>query len=314
MPLPTPILRSLSFMAWAKRRALWQFGPYRRVAGRALVAIDDVNRRIASLVLTGEPFLVARFGATETRAITDWREMEKGCRRQFSAPVFEYMHRNAGFFPEGDADALAAFCRLMLDVAPDIDVLGCFADGSEDAIVRDFVRPDVMLTYVTKLLPCLSAVPWSAALQGKRVVVVHPFSASIVRQYLKRETLFTNPATLPAFDLRTVRAVQTIAGEPTAYASWFDALDGMLAEVCAQDFDVAIVGCGAYGLPLAARIKRIGKGAIHLGGATQMLFGITGERWAANPQYQPLINAHWVRPAPDETPQRYKTVEGGCYW
>lgn len=34
------------------------------------------------------------------------------------------------------------------------------------------------------------------------------------------------------------------------------------------DFDVCIIGCGAYGLPLAAFVKRMGKQAIHLAGGT----------------------------------------------
>ena len=37
------------------------------------------------------------------------------------------------------------------------------------------------------------------------------------------------------------------------------------------DFEVALIGCGAYGLPLAAHVKRLGKKAVHLGGATQNL-------------------------------------------
>lgn len=38
------------------------------------------------------------------------------------------------------------------------------------------------------------------------------------------------------------------------------------------DFDVAIIGCEAYGFPLAARLKRAGKIVVHMGGATQILF------------------------------------------
>lgn len=45
------------------------------------------------------------------------------------------------------------------------------------------------------------------------------------------------------------------------------------------DFDITLIGCGTYGLPLAARIKRMNKVAIHTAGWTQMLFGIYGERW-----------------------------------
>ena len=77
---------------------------------------------------------------------------------------------------------------------------------------------------------------------------------------------------------------------------------------------MAIIGAGAYGLPLAAHVKRLGKKAVHLGGATQILFGIRGKRWDEMPFFQKLYNEHWVRPLPSEVPKDYQRVEGGCYW
>ena len=54
------------------------------------------------------------------------------------------------------------------------------------------------------------------------------------------------------------------------------ALNYMFDEAMKKNFDVAIIGCGAYGFPLAAKLKQAGKIVIHLGGATQLLFGIIG--------------------------------------
>lgn len=48
----------------------------------------------------------------------------------------------------------------------------------------------------------------------------------------------------------------------------------MKDEIDKRDYDIALIGCGAYGFPLAAHIKRSGKKAVHLGGALQLLFGI----------------------------------------
>jgi hypothetical protein len=81
-----------------------------------------------------------------------------------------------------------------------------------------------------------------------------------------------------------------------------------------MEFDVAIIGCGAYGFPLAAHVKHLGKKAVHLGGATQVLFGIKGKRWLERDAVSQLINEHWVFPSEDETPAQFKNVEGGCYW
>ena len=80
------------------------------------------------------------------------------------------------------------------------------------------------------------------------------------------------------------------------------------------DYDVAIIGCGAYGLPLAAHVKRMGKVGIHIGGATQILFGIKGKRWESIPAVSKLINEHWVKPLPEETPSEFRNMEDGAYW
>jgi hypothetical protein len=72
----------------------------------------------------------------------------------------------------------------------------------------------------------------------------------------------------------------------------------MKAVIDGKDFDVAIIGCGAYGFPLAAHLKRLGKKAIYMGGATQLLFGIKGKRWDNYRLISNFFNEHWVRPSP----------------
>ena len=90
-------------------------------------------------------------------------------------------------------------------------------------------------------------------------------------------------------------------------------------EVDKHDFDIALIGCGAYGFPLAAYVKRKGKKAVHFGGSLQLLFGIRGNRWE-NPNYNPiynyanLMNEYWVKPGSVEKPQNAEKVENACYW
>lgn len=80
-------------------------------------------------------------------------------------------------------------------------------------------------------------------------------------------------------------------------------------------FDVALLGCGAYGMSLGAFIKRdLGLKAVHLGGVTQVLFGIKGGRYDSNPYYNRLYNDFWVRPNESERPSNFLQHEGGAYW
>ena len=113
-----------------------------------------------------------------------------------------------------------------------------------------------------------------------------------------------------------MKAVQTIAGNrDTRFDTWFDALDWMTEQCRNIDFDVAILGCGAYGFPLAAEIKKMGKSSIQMCGATQLMFGILGRRWQNNPIImEGLVNDAWVRPQVEEGVKNSIRVEDACYW
>jgi hypothetical protein len=152
-------------------------------------------------------------------------------------------------------------------------------------------------------------------LKGKKVLVVHPFEQSILHQYTnKRELLFPNKDILPDFELKTVKAVQSYAQMQTPFSDWEAALDKMKNDIAKQDFDVCLIGAGAYGLPLGAFVKELGKTALHLGGASQILFGIIGQRWYGVPAIAALFNEHWKRPFPDETPEKKAVVDKSSYW
>ena len=164
--------------------------------------------------------------------------------------------------------------------------------------------------------PYFQEFPWSFNLKDKKVLVVHPFNITIESQYhSNRDNLFENPNVLPVFQsLQTIKAVQTIVGTNSRFETWFDALNFMKSEIDKKDFDVAIIGCGAYGFPLAAHVKRMGKKSIHLGGATQILFGIKGKRWLENKSFDHIINEHFVFPNDADKVDNYQLMEGGAYW
>ena len=120
---------------------------------------------------------------------------------------------------------------------------------------------------------------WMKCLEGKNILVIHPFTETILSQYEKRDNLFPNREWIADFQLKTIKAVQSIAGEPTPYKNWFEALESMTSQIEKSNFDIAIIGCGAYGTPLAAHCKQLGKKVIHLRGGGQLFFGIKGRRW-----------------------------------
>lgn len=286
---------------------------------RPVLFADEGAQKVARILETGSPCMIARLGSTELACInyfTRWRQ-GRGIPLPYLPQIRQAVQVNSGIFP-ADPASLDRFSEVYLAALSSADVLGVWFNRNEHRLLQRRA-PDADLVELGALNCVLHDDPWSARLAGRVVLVVHPFAASIERQYRERRALlFENSAVLPEFELKTLPAVQSFAGnsDDCGYASWFDALEGMTERIGETGFDIAIIGAGAYGLPLAAAVKDMGRQAVHMGGATQLLFGIRGRRWEVESpdDIAPLFNEHWVRPSSEETPRNSELVEGGCYW
>ena len=275
---------------------------------------EETQDWIRDRIERGIPTMVARYGGNESHVTGEAIGMELGLKKGIRKKILLQINRDAGLFPYGN-DTAYRFGMLMKESSAQLDLLAVWHTVMQDYLVNCVCPDDMLTTSLPDIEPYYCRHPWTSALAGKKVVVVHPFQKTIEEQYLKREKLFDDPEVLPAFELRTVRAVQTIAfSEDDRFSSWFDALDYMFGEVMKEDFDVAIIGCGAYGFPLAAKIRAAGKTAIHLGGATQLLFGIKGKRCDTSKTVSALYNEYLVRPSEEDRPKQADAVENGCYW
>lgn len=217
----------------------------------------------------------------------------------------------SGFFPPTDSN-LERFCELMLNDLKEVDILVTLTYAEE--YLKDYFRQAKRIT-LPSMEPYFSINPWTHALKGKKILVVHPMVETFKKQFKIRDKIWPD-GLLPEFELFTIKAVQSIAGEKTKFKDWFEALEWMKDEISRVDFDIAIIGCEAYGFPLAAYVKRLGKKAVHMAGATQLLFGVRGRRWEIDPTqpFTNFMNDFWVRPDTTETPKNAKLVEGACYW
>jgi len=156
--------------------------------------------------------------------------------------------------------------------------------------------------------------PWSQYLEGKKVLVIHPFTDSIEKQYKLRDKLFQNKKILPLFDLKTYKSIQTSTNITKPHNTWEESLNKMKNDITEIDFDIALIGCGCYDIPLSTHIKKLNKQSIIVGGGLQILFGIKGKRWDEHNYVSKLYNEYWIRPSTDEKPKGFSSVENGCYW
>lgn len=299
---------------------------FERSANNVQITGQPASDLIRDKILEGKPLMIARFGSTELNCLLNYYFIQQGIlgnvRNVVSGiPYFFKMKHGvvsnletlSGFFPP-TAENINKYCEMSLRDLPEIDILGSWLT-QEKFLYRYFNKQHIRVR-LGDITPLRHTDPWSIALEGKKVLIVHPFENTIITQYARHELLFKDPRVLPDFELKTLKAVQSIAGTKTPFKDWFEALDYMRQKIANIAFDIAILGCGAYGMPLAADIKRMGKQAIHFGGETQTLFGIKGKRWEDDiyNYHNKFYNQYWVRASSDETPQNIDKVEGACYW
>ena len=301
--------------AWRKikRRLHLRSKTAKSVYGYRFADLSAAQNKIYDLILSGKPFMAARMGGVESLNAIEAIQVDMGFKRHISEKIMQKAQVNAGFFPPTE-EYIKRFSALIQDSIKQVDVLGSMPTNNEEYLLKTNLPKDATVTKIGNLEPYYFEKPWSRALKGKKVLVIYPFKDSIISQYQKRSKLFENKDVLPDFELHVLKAVQSIAGTQTEFPDWFAALDYMYEEAMKIDFDVALIGCGAYGFPLAAKLKKAGKQAIHLGGAVQIMFGIIGARWNSVPKVKEMFNDYWVHPSADEIPKNAQKVEGGCYW
>ena len=277
---------------------------------KTVLSTEEGRKKLIDAVLSGKPYMAARFGTSEGNAVYEYWKKQLGRRDKYSRQCHTEMCVNAGFFPDEDP-MIDKWAELETEACKDLNMLGVMNFLGEEWIYRTFCSQ-------AELMPagglCSASKGWAWCLEGKKALIIHPFADTIQAQYSQhREEIFPGTNALPLFDLKCIKAVQTIAdARDDRFADWFEAIDYMTEEAAKCDFDVALIGCGAYGFQLASRIKRMGKVAVHMGGCLQTLFGIKGARW--DKQYAHMYNDAWVYPSDSETPAGIEKVEGGCYW
>lgn len=291
----------------------------------AAKAADTIARKIRE----GSPWLCGRLGTPESNALLNlleigWSNSSQllpklkaaalGLRSSWDPNVIAVLENNVGVFP-ARIEIAEKFCRFYEIDLSQLDMVGYWGGVPGESFILGRYAPHATCFPAAVLEPYLSETsPWSKALEGRKVLVIHPFTKTIASQYQRRAQIFPGTDILPDFRLSLIKAVQSLAGAPTHHKNWFEALESMTSQMEAIDFEVCLVGAGAYSLPLCAHAKRLGKVAIYVGGALQILFGIKGKRWDGMPHINKFYNNAWARPSEGERIKEGAKIEGGCYW
>jgi hypothetical protein len=133
----------------------------------------------------------------------------------------------------------------------------------------------------------------SQALIGKSVLVVSPFAESISANFARRKSFFKKNYTYPDFDLELVNSPVTYSGLPPDYypdKDWFGTVEALSNAISSRIFDIALLSCGSYAMPIGRFIEgQMKRKAVYVGGVLQLFFGIIGRRYV-NPFFLDQMN------------------------
>ena len=253
--------------------------------------------------------LIGRFGTIEFDVIWAWRN------GSVSADMLAILERNAGVF--GSRTDIDKWCAEYEAAIRDSDIL---ATGwyqpirhREQKFLEGFAGKQVALRSLEPYYWPAEA-QWSRLIKGK-VCVVSSFADTIMSQ-VKKDIFPGMWGDVEWSAVRTGYAPCLALGRaswPGDPSCWEDCVKGVVEQVLSIDPRVVIIGCGGLGMIIGARLKAAGKICLVLGGATQVLFGIKGQRWA-NHELSKFWGPDWVWPSASETPAGASQVERGCYW
>lgn len=283
------------------------------------------EEKISDLLRSPQPCAMGKIGTTELMGLEylfRWIQLPYPPAASWRRPA-KRLHDCSGLFPVRKdiyllwADAYRQALAQM-DLIAQWQTGGTYLSVVEDRILHRYA-PQTLRAHRNFIHPLHPPPSWLADLVRLRWLVIHPFEKTIRSQlpWLAELGVYPEKA-IPFLEERARNTIILASPQfsymaPTRHRDWGHALDEMKVAMDLQkdSFDIALIGAGAWSLPLAAHAKRLGRKAIHLGGTTQLLFGIRGGRFD---QWGFDYHQRWIRPLPEETPEKCRLMEGGAYW
>ena len=285
------------------------------------------NTTIIEFIEKNIPFSIIRLGiGNETYISYDYLNSNK-INKKYLHPVLLTLY-NAGIYTNNkDVKKIELFCISYTNAIKNADVIASFTNSIRTRTIcniqnyfsQQYNLPQIHSRSLEPFYIMLeNETPWTHYLKNKKVLIIHPFVESFKKQLKNGFQLFKNKQMfLDNQEFLFYKPYQTIAGNHI-HNDWVETFTLMCDDIKNLDFDIALLGCGGYGLPLCNYIKsKLNKSAIYIGGGLQLLFGIMGNRWDTHETIQTIIKENeckFIRPSNDELCKNHKTIENSCYW
>lgn len=275
------------------------------------------NKYLINLLKNDEPFFISRLG----------NEIENSYNYMVTQNLYynTTLNINAGIYCKTEMD-LVTYYEMYYNAIINSDALAVFNFRQDVLLYEQYFMKTIELQCIASrvlepfYLILENEIPWTHHLLGKKVLIISPFIDSFQKQIQNGFHMFQDTSKTmfhPDQEFVFYKSFNTLAGNHI-HSSWLETFNIMCEDINKLDFDIAMLSCGGYGIPLSYHIKNnLKKSSIYVGGGLQLLFGVIGQRWLTHPIISKIIMEQpeqFIRPSGDEIVKNKNCVENGCYW
>lgn len=283
------------------------------------MALKNSNEYIKSLIESNEPFLISRVGDLETKVSVQY-DSNGHVNSNVSCNI---LHVKNGIYCN-NMEELNIYAKLHAECIQNSTALACFNPGSHVTHSENhFVKKYKLKTVPSRIVEpfyCIEQdlIPWSHSLLGKKVLIINPFVDSMQQQLKNGFQIFKHqPLFLEGQEFIFYKCFNAL-GMNKPHNNWIETFEIMCNDISKLDFDIALLGCGGYGLPLCNYIhKNLNKSAMYVGGGLQLFFGVMGNRWESRDFWKTIIAENgctFIKPSKEEQIKNQNRIENACYW
>jgi hypothetical protein len=288
------------------------------------IDLNNSNDFIVNKIIQNKPFMICRVSDNITK-LSIYYSIHKTIHPHFK----QFAETHDGIYAKNDSE-LVLYSKMYINTLKNMDGFACFPKlytQTQNIIINSFniqkerILKNRILEPFYLLEEQREQIPWTHYLKDKKVLIISPFIETFKKQMENGFSFFGEDDDRRIWDEKQqflfYKAYNTLYGNHI-HNNWFETFSKMCEDIKELDFDIALLSCGGYGLPLCNFIRsKLGKSSIYVGGCLQLLFGVYGKRWINHYIIGKLIckeGSKWIRPSVNERLPNYQKVEGGCYW
>jgi hypothetical protein len=224
------------------------------------------------------------------------------------------MQQNAGLYYKDESDkhkVIEWYCDNLSELAKTATITSVISSIKYDLFFYAYMNITHKTLHNWGLLPNVLI----TNLQGKKVLVVSNATDILKKSYDRGLQNVYNIDICQFEKVSYVKTPQTTRGSDYPHQNSIETTKHIFEQIEKQDYDIVLLACGVYGVPLTNLIHKKGKMAVYLGSALYPMFGVYSHGIPLPPKAMyPIYNTANFIEVEEQCPEHCKHIDFGKYW